>query len=113
MEYKNKHRFTSILIYGDYNARHIDWGDHKTERRGTLLKDFAQQTNLTLCSPFNRTFVCDNGGSVIDLLLAQGNICNKINTQWLEMETETERETIHLFYSCAPVVMQGLSRVKT
>ena len=88
LEYKDKYRFTSILIYGDYNARHIDWGDHKSERRGALLKEFVDQKNLTMCSPFDRTFVCENGGSVIDLLLAQGNICTKINTQWLERESE-------------------------
>ena len=88
LEYKQKHKFTSMMIYGDFNCRHTDWGDHKTEARGRTLKAFTDKFSLTICSPFDNTFVCENGGSVIDLLLIQGNISGNIATQWMDKSTE-------------------------
>lgn len=88
LEYKKKHKFTSIMIYGDFNCRNTDWGDQKTLPRGRSLKAFTDKFNLTICSPFDNTFVCDNGGSVIDLLLVQGNVSSNIATQWMDKSTE-------------------------
>jgi len=84
MAFKDKHKFTSVMIYGDFNSRHTDWGDHKTEARGRSLKSFVEKSNLTICSPFENTFSCDTGGSVIDLLLVQGDISRKVDTQWID-----------------------------
>ena len=86
--YKQKHGYTSFMVYGDFNARHAEWGDHKTGVRGKSLKEFCEQNTLSVCSPFEQTFVCNTGGSVIDLLLVQGHICSKINSQWIEKRTE-------------------------
>ena len=37
-KYRKKHNFNSILIYGDFNARNEEWGDHVTNSRGKVLE---------------------------------------------------------------------------
>ena len=50
----------------------------RPEGRGRTLKAFTTKFDLTICSPFDNTFVCENGGSVIYPLLIQGNISSNI-----------------------------------
>ena len=82
------HKFNSLIVYGDFNARNADWGDHTTNKRGEIMVDFMEKENMTVCSPFNQTFSCTNGGSVIDLVLASGPIINQFGHQWIEKEVE-------------------------
>ena len=39
-EYAKKHKIRDILIYGDLNSRHIDWGDKTTTYRGDAIPNF-------------------------------------------------------------------------
>ena len=76
------------MVYGDFNARSREWGDHHTNSWGKKLFDFISNGELTLCSPFDLTFSCNNGGSVIDLLLVDGPVIKDIGHQWVEKECE-------------------------
>jgi len=86
--FKNNNRFNSLLVYGDFNARSLDWGDHHTNNWGKKLYEFTNEEGLTLCSPFDLTFSCMEGGSVIDLLLADGPIIKDIGQHWVEKDCE-------------------------
>ena len=86
--YKEAHNFSSVIVYGDFNARSTEWGDHAANKRGEMLEKFLQEESVTLCSPFEQTFSCTNGGSVIDLVLASGPIIDHFGHQWLEKEAE-------------------------
>ena len=55
-QYGKKHRFNSLLIYGDFNARNSEWGDHYTNKKGTALSNYLNTEGLTICSPFDLTF---------------------------------------------------------
>lgn len=87
-DYKEAHKFNSLLIYGDFNARNAEWGDHRTNNWGSRLLDFINQENLIFCSPFDLTFSCDGGGSVIDLIIADGPIVKDMGHQWVERDCE-------------------------
>ena len=87
-EYMHKHKYNSILIYGDYNARSFDWGDHVENPRGRVLSGYLEKEKFTICSPFDLTFVCAGGGSIIDLVLADGPILSKLGQQWIECDSE-------------------------
>ena len=88
----NKH--TGLLIYGDYNARSINWGDIKCNRNGKSLSDFVLKEDMVICTPSERTFVCTSnaglceGGSIIDLVIAKGKIIEQIGEQWIDSESE-------------------------
>ena len=95
-DYYKKQKFHSILIYGDFNARHHNWGDHVSNKKGKLLQQYIEKEELTLCSPFDLTFTGNNGGSVIDLVLCEGPVTNILGSQWIDKETE--------FFSGAPIL---------
>ena len=86
--FKEVNKFSSLLVYGDFNARSLEWGDHHTNAWGRQLCDFLDKESLTLCSPFDLTFSCYEGGSVIDLLLADGPIVRDIGQHWVEKDCE-------------------------
>ena len=86
--FKERNKFNSLLIYGDFNARSFEWGDHHENSRGKQLFDYINREGLTLCSPFDLTFSCTEGGSVIDLLLADGQITQDIGHHWVEKDCE-------------------------
>ena len=86
--FKEVNKFSSLLVYGDFNARSLEWGDHHTNAWGRQLCDFLDKESLTLCSPFDLTFSCYEGGSVIDLLLADGPIVRDIGHHWVEKDCE-------------------------
>ena len=86
--FKEANKFNSLLVYGDLNARSLEWGDHHTYAWGRQLCDFMDKQSLTLCSPFDLTFSCYEGGSVIDLLLADSPIVRDIGQHWVEKDCE-------------------------
>ena len=82
-------KIKNILVYGDFNARSEQWGDHVNNGRGKCLSEFTRIQDFVLCSPGYRTFLSpNNGGSIIDLLLAFGDITEKIVSQWTDEVTE-------------------------
>jgi len=88
-DYSNKHKIKNVLVFGDYNSRNINWGDTMTNNRGRVLLNFVQNSEFTLYTPADKTFVCsNNGGSVIDLLLAQGKVVEKIQENWIDRDVE-------------------------
>ena len=63
----------SLLVLGDLNARCIPLGDRPTNKEGKQLLDFCDKEKCVALSPGRNTFLCDNGGSVIDIGLMFGN----------------------------------------
>lgn len=69
--YGTANKIKDILIFGDFNSRSMNWGDTSTNKRGRILLDFIDNSNFMLYTPADKTFVApNNGGSVIDLLMA-------------------------------------------
>lgn len=68
-DYCIKYNFEGLYTFGDFNARHTSWGDHVSSNSGKFLYNFIQSNNFHISSPQTNTFLCNNGGSVIDLCL--------------------------------------------
>jgi hypothetical protein len=88
LKFSKTHNFSSVIVYGDFNARNADWGDTVTSNRGKCLAEYIEKEGLLLSSPYENTFVCDGGGSVIDLVLTHGKISDAIGEQWMEKDVE-------------------------
>ena len=56
--YAKSHNVSSILTYGDFNARSKEWGDKLTTPRARLLSEFVEKEEMEICCPFENTFVC-------------------------------------------------------
>lgn len=87
-QYCEKWKYEGMLVYGDYNCRSLYWGDVKRNKRGDILCRFLEKEDLIICSPSDNTFLCTGGGSVIDLLIAHGNIVSKLGIQWIDKTAE-------------------------
>ena len=88
----------SMMVLGDYNARSSVWGDRIENPRGRLLREFVEQhAQCTMTSPEQKTFVCPNGGSVIDVGLIFGSISKNLGHPWVE------KQDIHELFTGAPI----------
>ena len=68
-----------LIIGGDFNAHHINWGSADNNYRGEKVMDFIISTELTIQNLGSKpTFVRTNCSTIIDLTLTTQFIGNKI-----------------------------------
>ncbi|KAK9878168.1 hypothetical protein WA026_021184 [Henosepilachna vigintioctopunctata] len=65
----------SILL-GDFNARHIQFGDIVTNRNGRILSECLIQHNLWRCFNIDPTFFNHNGMSITDHIITTSDLIN-------------------------------------
>jgi hypothetical protein len=73
----NKFRQTNVIIAGDINARHIDWGNCYNNTNGITLKNYIDSHAVTINHPTTHTHFPSNNNdpSTIDYFLLK-NITN-------------------------------------
>lgn len=82
-------RCSGLIILGDLNARHYKWGDHIFNPAENTLSDYLDINNLLPLSNFSgNTFLCQGGGSRIDIALMSPSIAKFVSHQWLDEEIE-------------------------
>ena len=75
---------SNAIICGDFNARHTTWGDRKTNRKGKLLDNWIDSTNLKIINEGDQPTYATTKGiqrreSVIDLTLSTNSIYTHVN----------------------------------
>lgn len=94
-----------IMLVGDFNSRHVQWGDVLSNTRGETLYDFIISNNLYVLNESKKcvpTFSNHRGQSVIDLVLVSSNLLNRVSLEvmdsflpcdhyWLKIEYEKDR----------------------
>lgn len=66
-----------VFVMGDYNAKHRAWNCVRSNRAGTLLRDFIDQSQFFLSAPLDPTYSPVSSKmtpSTIDLLITDGGI---------------------------------------
>lgn len=66
----------NILLTGDFNAKHTDWGSQFNDRRGEALSDLVHATGLITCNIGNSP-TC-RSATIIDVTFASQHIKNNI-----------------------------------
>ena len=79
---------TGVILAGDFNARHLMWGDNKTTKYGQDLVDMIDDTVFSICTADSPTFLCSGGSSVIDLFIMTNNLTEKMNYCKTDEEVE-------------------------
>lgn len=78
---------TQVLVTGDFNAHHIDWGSASCNKREEALSDLINSLRLVVCNTGNTpTFRNHNGTSIIDVTIATPTLATKI-TEWKVLDT--------------------------
>ena len=78
-----------VILAGDFNARHLAWGDNKITKYGKDLADNLDDTKFTICTSEAPTFLCAGGGSSkIDMFIMTNSLADKMNTCETDEEVE-------------------------
>ena len=67
---------TEVLIAGDFNAKHSDWGSPTNDKRGEALVDLINSIGLVTCNKGKKSTF--HKGSIIDLTIASPALAQKI-----------------------------------
>ena len=75
----------NIIILGDFNARHLMWGDSTTNPRGRILEDFMENNQIYYLNDDEPTHISSNGSmSNIDLTLCNRNLITSLRWEVLD-----------------------------
>ena len=72
-----------ILLFGDFNARHLSWGDSLNDDNGNKLVELLDHSLYSISIPKSPTFRCINalnGGSYIDFCIISNSIADSVNS---------------------------------
>ena len=71
---------TGVILTGDFNARHVSWGDAWNNDYGKELVDSLDHTLYSISISKTPTFLCANGGSFIDFSIISNNIVDCVSS---------------------------------
>ena len=78
-----------LIVLGDFNCRNSLWKDSTTNHNGKRLEQFVNLHQLACIFPNSKTFVCGDGGSVIDLaLINNGKLSDLYKTSSVDSDIE-------------------------
>ena len=85
-----KMKASGVILLGDFNSRHVTWGDTKNDAYGNALMDQLDYGRFSIYSAKKPTFLSVKGSSCIDFAIVSNNLTKKT------ISTETDDE-IELF----------------
>ena len=75
---KSKLKAVGVILSGDFNARHVAWGDRLNDGYGKQLFQQLDNNKFSIsCSP-TPTYLASNGSSYIDLTIMTNNLVEKM-----------------------------------
>ena len=79
-----QHKAIAIILSGDFNAKHIAWGNHTTDTYGKKLFENIDKTKFTILTSKEPTYLCRNGpvsgSSYIDLTIVTNNMIENLDS---------------------------------
>jgi hypothetical protein len=90
---------TSVVIAGDFNAKHLAWGGRSSDFRGKMIYEFTDDNNITLAAPSEPTHYPANNThqpSILDFaLLAETDFIHEISVV-NELSSDHKPVLLHL-----------------
>lgn len=88
-----------VILAGDFNAKHAEWGSVVNDLRGNELATLAASLNLNICNVGNTpTFERGLSHSILDLTFATPHTAQKI-VGWSVLDEETRSDHKYIYYS--------------
>lgn len=77
------------IIAGDFNAKSPEWGEHREDRRGRILSDWAAALRLTCLNEGTEpTFIRGDSSSRLDITFSTEGLERKLKS-WRVLDSET------------------------
>ena len=77
---QTEHKAAGIILTGDFNARHLSWGDRINNYYGSNLAEALDSSKYSICTSNTPTFMCVNGSSYIDLNIVSNNLAEYVDS---------------------------------
>ena len=90
-----RHKAAGIILMGDFNARHVAWGDKQISKNGERLAKDTDTMKFTIHAPNSPSFLGINGNSIIDMFISSNNLSDSLSN------CKTDETAI--LYSGAPI----------
>lgn len=95
---------TQVLVTGDFNAHHTDWGSKTCNKRGEALSDLISGLGLVVSNEGNTpTFRNQNGTSIIYITIATPTLATKI-ADWKVLDTISLSDHSYILYMISTVL---------
>ena len=75
-----KLKAAGIILTGDFNARHVSWGDSTNNLYGNKLIEKLDTSKFSVITSSTPTFLAANGSSFIDLTIMTNELVEKVET---------------------------------
>ncbi|KAJ8865475.1 hypothetical protein PR048_033781 [Dryococelus australis] len=82
---------SSVLLFGDFNCRHVSWGCPCSDFRGRGLSDFISSWGLVLSAPRSPSFVparTTHRPSVLDLFVSSPDVLLSPPWTWIGLDSD-------------------------
>ena len=97
-------KYSNLIILGDLNCKHTNFGSHTTDRGGEILDDLINTNNLFCCNnpdehthlPYNST-----NTSIIDYALISNSLVNSLHDCYTGEDLSSDHLPIHLNIAAA------------
>ena len=76
----NKFKASGIIVSGDFNARHVSWGDETNNEYGDKLVTNLDSCKFSVLTSESPTFLAGKGSSIIDLTIISNNLVEKVES---------------------------------
>jgi len=87
-----------VILAGDFNEKHAEWGSAVSDQRGYGLASLAASLNLNVCNIGNTpTFERGLSHSILDLTFASPLTAREI-VDWSVLDEETRSDHKYIFY---------------
>lgn len=90
---------TEILLTGDFNAKHAEWGCPRNDKRGDILLDMINSAGLVMCNKGQEP--THQKGSIIDLTIATPHTAQCM-TKWKVLDKESLSDHYYILFEITP-----------
>lgn len=106
---KLTHNRRKLIVAGDLNARHENWGNHRRNKNGTILFGDSQAGYYTVSGPRDPTFISPAGvPSTLDLFLT--NAPDHLSDPETVKELSSDHFPVEVVFRCSPTTRPDLLR---
>jgi len=95
LENKIRSESSEVLLTGDFNAKHTDWGCPKNDKRGEVLIDMINATGLVICD--RRKSNTHNKRFNIVLTISTTRTVHKM-VSWQVLDRESLSDHLYLLF---------------
>ncbi|KAF0748136.1 Reverse transcriptase domain-containing protein [Aphis craccivora] len=94
---------TEVLITGDFNAKHSNWGAPANEKRGEALVDLIKSTGFIVCNKRRKSTF--NKGSIIDITIALPALAQRVRN-WKILDDESLSDHFYIEFEISPATVE-------